>query len=190
MRWTIALASLLALSVASGCASPRPSVHPEFAKYTPTTIYVFDTENRTTRSLEQVKFGGLAQRITGLRVFNFPNLVQVQIREALLSRGYEAVAQASETAPDFSAEAEDKPPYDAFITSSISSWKGSTQPPYRIDMIYKIQLVDAKSGEVLYGGEFGMRGAPEKGRPADTRFIESSVRKSVRKSLRLLPGAN
>jgi hypothetical protein len=178
--------------VAASCA-PLPEVHPDYARLKPKTIYLRDTENHTTRGLEEVKFGGLAQRLTGLRVFNFPLLVRQQLHEVLLEKGYEVTPQAGGAAPSFGkpqAEGESGPKYDAYVESAILAWSGSTQAPYKVDMTYRLWLVHAGSGQRLYGGEFVWRAEADMRSPADTQFIHKGIERSVRKALRGLPPAD
>jgi len=180
----------VAVVATSGCA-PLPDVHPRFAELRPTSVYLLDTANRTTRALERVEFGGLAQRLTGLREFDFPALVGRGLHDELVARGYIVTPQAGGEVPSFAAASGALPAsprlHDAYLESSIVAWSGSTQPPYRMDMTYRLRLVDVASGESLYGGEFAIRVDADKRTPADTSFLRAAIERSVRRSLRLLP---
>jgi hypothetical protein len=190
----VALGALVTLVAGAGCA-PLPAIHPEFDKLKPNSVYLLDTANRTTRALDHVEFGGLTQRLTGLRVFNFPTLINGSLREELIKRGYVATSQSGGKAPPLGLPEEGssgdrKSAYDAYLQSTILSFHASTNPPYFLDVSYRIAFVDVKTGERLYGGEFALKIHADKRTPADTSFMRDGIERSVRKALRLLPSAD
>lgn len=191
-----ALVALGGLVAGAGC-SPLPEIHPNFDELKPRSVYLLDTANRTTRGLEHVEFGGLAQRLTGLRVFDFPALINGNLHEELVKRGYAATVQAGGKIPPLGPSRGSSGEsgaaagaYDAYLQSTIVSWRGSTNPPYHIDLSYRVAFVDVKTGERLYGGEFALKVHADKRTPADTSFMRDGIERSVRKALRLLPPAN
>ncbi len=190
---SLALGALIAVG---GCA-PLPEIHPDFGKLKPNSIQLLDTQNRTTRALEHVEFGGLAQRLTGLRVFDFPALIHRNLYEGLLERGYvvtrQADGSAGGSAPPSRSDGESRAgegTHDAFLKSTILSWRGSTQPPYHIDISYRLALVDVETERRIYGGEFTLKIHANRHTPADTSFLRVGLKRSIRKALRLLPPAN
>lgn len=92
--WVVLLSGLVA-----GCSGRTGRLESEaFSRSAPERVLVERVENRTTRALGAVEFGGPAQRLLfGARTVDFLGLIAREIRECLAEKGYELVAAPIES---------------------------------------------------------------------------------------------
>ena len=144
----------LVASLTLGSCASQYEISPRYAQLKPTSVVVLPVGNETVYELDQVRFGGLLQRlIKGPEVYDVPALLRGALVEALKRRGFDAGTYDPSEALDFTRPlpaGTPEFPFDAVLVPTIHSWYSSGSGQWKIFMTGGVKLYHVPTGELLY----------------------------------------
>jgi hypothetical protein len=162
-------------------------------------VAVLSVRNNTVYELENIRFGGILQRLAqGPQTCNVPAVLHDSFVAGLKKGGYTVVsyrpADANSASADFTKplpEGSPALPFDAILLSTINSWYSAGSGQWKASMGFEVKLYHVPTAELLYSaeGNYARTAAGLRG-PSSHDLCGDFVRFCARRSLASLPAAS